>query len=57
MSLPVATVLAGMDSLATLNGLANVASTYKPVTVAAMRDIHQRAQGLSGTGYWIPRSL
>ena len=57
MSLPVATVLAGLDSLATLNGLANVASTYKPVTVAAMRDIHQRAQGLSGTGYWIPRSL
>lgn len=55
MSLPVATVLSGMDSLATLNGLARVASAFTPATVADMRDIHRRSQGLAGTGYWIPR--
>jgi len=25
------------------------------MTVAEMREIHQRAQVFSGTGYWIPR--
>jgi uncharacterized protein len=55
MSLPVATVLAGMDSLATLRSLIMVASAFKPTTVAQMQDIHQRAQGFSETGYWIPR--
>jgi len=55
MSLPVTTVLAGMDSLATLNGLIRVASRFEAAEVAEMRDIHQRAQGFSGTGYWIPR--
>jgi aryl-alcohol dehydrogenase-like predicted oxidoreductase len=55
MSLPVTTVLAGMDSLATLNGLVKTASGFEPAKVAEMHDIHQRAQGFSRTGYWIPR--
>jgi aryl-alcohol dehydrogenase-like predicted oxidoreductase len=56
MSLPVTTVLAGMDSLATLNDLVSVTSTFKPTPADLMRDIHRRAQVFSGTGYWIPRS-
>jgi hypothetical protein len=55
MSLPVATVLAGMDSMATLNGLAETASTFSPMTRAAADDVHKRSQVFSGTGYWIPR--
>lgn len=55
MSLPVTTVLAGMDSRATLNALAEVASTFRPASPEDMLDIHRRAQGLAGTGYWIPR--
>ena len=54
-SLPVSTVLAGLDSLATLTSVLNVASTFRPMTVAEMREVHQRAQVFSGTGYWIPR--
>jgi aryl-alcohol dehydrogenase-like predicted oxidoreductase len=56
MSLPVTTVLAGMDSPATLSGLVEVASSFRPATVAEMGDIHRRAEGFSGTGYWIPRA-
>jgi len=55
MSLPVSTVLAGLDSPATLASVVNTASTFSPMTVAEMREIHQRAQVFSGTGYWIPR--
>jgi aryl-alcohol dehydrogenase-like predicted oxidoreductase len=55
MSLPVATVLSGMDSAATLNGLFQAGSTFSPVTRAEAQDIHTRAQAFSGTGYWIPR--
>jgi aryl-alcohol dehydrogenase-like predicted oxidoreductase len=55
MSLPVATVLAGMDSVATLNGLVKVASASVPASAVEMQDISRRAQGLAGTGYWIPR--
>jgi aryl-alcohol dehydrogenase-like predicted oxidoreductase len=55
MSLPVTTVLAGMDSLATLEGLVKAATGFRPATVAEMGGIHRRAQGFSGTGYWIPR--
>ncbi len=55
MSLPVTTVLAGMDSAATLNGLVGAASGFTPATRAEAADIHARAQALAGTGYWIPR--
>jgi aryl-alcohol dehydrogenase-like predicted oxidoreductase len=55
MSLPVSTVLAGMDSMATLNGLALAGSTFKPTTPAEGEDIRGRAQAFSGTGYWIPQ--
>jgi aryl-alcohol dehydrogenase-like predicted oxidoreductase len=55
MSLSVTTVLAGMDSAATLSGLSGVAAGFKPATRAEAEDIHKRAQVFSGTGYWIPR--
>ncbi len=55
MSLPVTTVLAGMDSLATLNGLHATASGFSQATAAEADDIRKRAQVFSGTGYWIPR--
>ena len=56
MSLPVTTVLAGMDSAATLNGHFQVASAFSPFTRAEADDIRTRAQVLKGTGYWIPRA-
>ena len=55
MSLPVSTVLAGMDSVATLNGLSTVASAFTPFAEAEAGDVRRRAQAFSGTGYWIPR--
>jgi aryl-alcohol dehydrogenase-like predicted oxidoreductase len=55
MSLPVTTVLAGLDSTATLRGLSSVAAAFKQPTRAEAEDIHTRAQVFSGTGYWIPR--
>ena len=55
MSLPVTTVLAGVDSVATLSGLSGAASTFKPATRAEADDIRRRSQVFSGTGYWIPR--
>jgi hypothetical protein len=55
MSLSVTTVLAGMDSLATLDGLAAVATAFRPATHAEAADIHHRARAFSSTGYWIPR--
>ncbi len=55
MSLPVTTVLAGMDSMATLAGLVDVGTAFRPMTPAEAADMHRRAQVFSGTGYWIPR--
>ncbi len=55
MSLPVTTVLAGMDSLATLDRVFAAASTFTPLGAAAMVEVNKRAQPLAGTGYWIPR--
>jgi len=55
MSLPVSTVLVGLDSATTLASVANVASTLGAFTAPEMQDVHQRAQVFAGTGYWIPR--
>jgi aryl-alcohol dehydrogenase-like predicted oxidoreductase len=55
MSLPVTTVLAGMDSIATLNGVFATASAFTPLAPAEAAQVHQRAQAFAGTGYWIPR--
>jgi hypothetical protein len=57
MSLPVTTVLVGMDSVATLSGLAEAASAFAPMTRAEAEDVHARSQVFSGTGYWIPRGV
>jgi aryl-alcohol dehydrogenase-like predicted oxidoreductase len=55
MSLPVSTVLAGMDSAATLNGLFDAAAAFTPPSPAEAESIHTRARVFAGTGYWIPR--
>ena len=55
LGLPVATALIGLDSMATLRGMVAVASTYQPMSAAAMSDIRSKARAFAGTGYWIPR--
>ncbi|HEY3384094.1 MAG TPA: aldo/keto reductase [Vicinamibacterales bacterium] len=55
MSLPVTTVLAGMDSIATLDGLVATASAFTPFAPAEAARVRERAQAFAGTGYWIPR--
>ncbi len=55
MTLPVSTVLVGLDSAATLAGVAHVASTLGPFSAPEMQEVHQRARVFAGTGYWIPR--
>ena len=55
MSLPVTTVLAGMDSAATLNGLSTVASAFTPFPATEADDVRRRARVFAGTGYWVPR--
>lgn len=55
MSLPVATVLAGMDSLATLDGLTTTAAAFRPMAQSDADAVRTRAQVFSRTGYWIPR--
>ena len=55
LGLPITTALIGLDSMATLERVLTVASTYKPATPEQMQDIHRLAQVFAGTGYWIPR--
>jgi aryl-alcohol dehydrogenase-like predicted oxidoreductase len=55
VGLPIGTALVGLDSKATLDSIAKVASEYKPMTTAQMHEISQRAQVFAQTGYWIPR--
>jgi len=55
LNLPITTAVVGLDSLATLDSVVKVASSFSPLTLAQSEDIHQRAQVFAGTGYWIPR--
>jgi aryl-alcohol dehydrogenase-like predicted oxidoreductase len=54
LSLPIATAVVGLDSMATLEALVRVAA-LAPLTAVEQQTIHERAQVFASTGYWIPR--
>ncbi len=55
LSLPIATAVVGLDSMATLEALIGVAARA-PLRAAEAQAIHERAQVFASTGYWIPRA-
>jgi hypothetical protein len=55
LSLPVSTVVVGMDCMQTLDAVARDVAGFKPLTVAEMQAISDRAQPLRTTGFWLPR--
>jgi aryl-alcohol dehydrogenase-like predicted oxidoreductase len=55
LSLPITTAVVGIESFKTLESVVRTASAFKMLTVAQRLSIHQRAQPLAGTGYWLPR--
>lgn len=56
LSLPVATAVVGIDSMATLDGVVENASSFRPLSRAEMDAVSKRAQVFATTGYWIPRA-
>jgi aryl-alcohol dehydrogenase-like predicted oxidoreductase len=56
LSLPITTVVAGIESIETMSSVLRGVATFKKLSSADMRSIHGRAQPLASTGYWIPRS-
>lgn len=56
LSLPLTTVIAGIESMATLESVLRGISGFKVLSTAEMKSIHERSQPFAGTGYWIPRS-
>jgi aryl-alcohol dehydrogenase-like predicted oxidoreductase len=54
LTLPVATVVIGIDSLETLDYVTRDAAGFKPLTTAEMKSISERAQVFRTTGFWIP---
>jgi aryl-alcohol dehydrogenase-like predicted oxidoreductase len=56
LSLPIATVVVGMDSYFTLDGVVSAASEFVgPLSAQQMASINERAQAFKTTGFWIPR--
>jgi aryl-alcohol dehydrogenase-like predicted oxidoreductase len=53
LSLPVATVVVGIDSIDTLNAVLRDVSGFKPLTAVAMESIADRAQVFRTTGFWV----
>jgi aryl-alcohol dehydrogenase-like predicted oxidoreductase len=54
LSLPVSTIVIGIDSLETLDAVINDTSDFKPLSAPAMKSIADRAQVFRTTGFWIP---
>lgn len=54
LTLPVATVVVGIDSLDTLDAVSKDISGFKPLMAATMHSIADRAQVFKTTGFWIP---
>ncbi len=54
LTLPVATVVIGMDSIDTLDAVTKDISGFKPLPAATMESIADRAQVFRTTGFWIP---
>jgi aryl-alcohol dehydrogenase-like predicted oxidoreductase len=55
LSLPLTTVIAGIESMATLQSVLSGVGSFKPLSIAQMKSVHERCQPLATTGYWIPR--
>lgn len=56
LSLPIATVVVGMDSYFTLDGVVSSALEFAgPLSAQQMASINERAQAFKTTGFWIPR--
>lgn len=54
LSLPVATVVIGIDSRETLDAVIKDTAGFKPLSAENMKSIADRAQGFRTTGFWIP---
>jgi aryl-alcohol dehydrogenase-like predicted oxidoreductase len=54
LTLPVATVVIGIDSMETLDHVTQDVAGFKPLAAAEMKSISERAQVFRTTGFWIP---
>ncbi len=54
LTLPVSTIVVGIDCMQTLETLMRDVASYKPLTPAAMRSISERCQVFRTTGFWHP---
>jgi aryl-alcohol dehydrogenase-like predicted oxidoreductase len=54
LTLPVATVVIGIDSFQTIDAVIRDISGFTPLSPAAMKSIADRAQVFRTTGFWIP---
>ena len=54
LSLRVATVVIGIDSLETLDAVMKDVSGFRPLAAASMKSISESAQVFKTTGFWIP---
>lgn len=54
LTLPVSTVVVGIDCTQTLDALMRDVADFKPLAAAEMKSIAERAQGFRTTGFWLP---
>jgi len=55
LSLPLTTVIAGIESLETMESVLRGVAGFNVLSAVEMKSIHERSQPFAGTGYWIPR--
>jgi aryl-alcohol dehydrogenase-like predicted oxidoreductase len=54
LTLPVSTVVIGIDSMQTLEAVARDVSDFRPLNAKAMKSISERARVFKTTGFWLP---
>ncbi len=57
LSLPLTTVVAGIESMETMESVLRGVAGFKALSAAEMKSIHERSQPFADTGYWIPRQV
>jgi len=55
LTLPVSTIVVGIDCMQTLDALMRDVAVFKPLAPAEMKSISERAQVFRTTGFWLPR--